>query len=105
VWVVRVGGKAVGYGAMRGCEASVNKGLALLTRAGVIPAWRGMGIQKKLIRLRTRKAKNLGYKTAIAYVMGMNCASSNALIGCGFRLYEPANLYAGEKAVYLRKHL
>ena len=105
VWVVRHEGKPIAYGAMRACEAEVNKGLVLLTRAGVLPAWRGKGIQKKLIRLRVRKAKSLGYDTAIAYVMGMNCASSNALIGCGFRLYHPSDLYAGYRTIYLRKQL
>jgi GNAT superfamily N-acetyltransferase len=105
VWIARVEGKPVAFGAMRACEAEANKGLVLFTRAGVLPVWRGKGIQKRLIRLRVRKAKSLGYETAVAYVMGMNCASSNALIGCGFRLYHPSDLYAGYRAVYLRKQL
>lgn len=105
VWLVRVEGKAIGFGAMRPCETAVNKGLVLFTRAGVIPVWRGKGVQKRLIRLRAAKAKRLGHEVAIAYVMGMNCASSNSLIGCGFKLYEPADLYAGKQAIYLRKVL
>jgi len=105
VWIVRVEGKAIGFGAMRACETAVNRGLVLFTRAGVLPVWRGKGIQKRLIRLRATKAKRLGREVAIAYVMGMNCASSNALIGCGFKLYEPADLYAGKQAIYLRKVL
>lgn len=105
VWIVRDNGVPVGYGAFRACEAKCNEGLAIFTRSGVLEKYRGRGIQKRLIRARLRLAKKLGFDQVVAYVADWNCASSNSLVRCGFKLYRPESLYAGYRYVYLKKTL
>lgn len=105
-WIVRDRkGKAVAFAGMRPCHAEVNKGLALLTRAGVMTGFRGKGIHQALIACRVRYAKKKGFKEVVAYVKGRNFASCNALAACGFRLYEPSVRYAGEDTLYFRRKL
>lgn len=105
-WIIRTEkGEAVAFGGIRPCKLTCNAGMALLTRAGVRSNYRGKGFQKRLIRARVGWAKRQGYEEVITYVMRGNNPSANALISCGFRLYEPASDYAGEKALYFRKRL
>ena len=75
-----------------------------LIRAGVLPTYRGKGIQKKLIRVRERKARSLGWKWLISDTYN-NPASTNNLIACGFKMYLPTKFYAGEGTIYWRKKL
>lgn len=105
VWIIRDQGKAVAYGGMRPCQMKDNEGLVLLTRVGVLPEYQGKGFQKKLIRARVRKAASEGYKEVVVYVRWWNAASINALVGCGFKAYQPAVAYAGTNVVYLKKQL
>lgn len=106
IWVTRdKEGKAVAYGSMRPCQMPENKGLVLLTRAGVLPEYQGRGLQKRLIRARIKKATEMGYKECVVYCKWWNAASINALIACGFRVYQPASAYAGTHSVYLRREL
>ncbi len=72
-----------------------------LCRAGVVPAYRGKGLQKKLIRVRVNKAKRLGYKWVITDTTD-NPASSNSLVGYGFRLFEPTRPWAFPNSLYFR---
>lgn len=57
--------------------------------AGVLPAWRGKGLQRKLIRKRVAYARALGWHTVITDTMHDNVASMRSLIACGFRPYAP----------------
>lgn len=105
-WIIRdAKGQAVGFAGLRGCKAEANKGLAMLTRAGVIGKHRRKGLHKALIAARVRHAKREGFREVIAYVRGRNLASANALIASGFKLYEPAVRYAGEETMYFRRVL
>ena len=87
---------------MRACLMPENKGFAILTRCGVRRKYRGNGLQKQLIRARIRMARRHGFRELLAYVLGNNLASANSLIACGFRLYTPAEFWAGKKALYFR---
>jgi GNAT superfamily N-acetyltransferase len=73
----------VAYGSAK--ESRLFPGWVYLTRAGVSEPYRGCGLQKRLIRARTRWA---GSRPVYTYTLD-NPASCNALIGCGFRLFEP----------------
>lgn len=103
-WIVRDRGAAVAFAGMKSCKLECNQGMILLTRAGVIPSHRGRGIHQALIAARVRYAKRQGYLQALAYVKNKNMASCNALIRCGFKLYQPETNYAGE-ALYFHKLL
>jgi GNAT superfamily N-acetyltransferase len=75
-----------------------------LCRAGVLPSHRGHGLQKKLIRARVRQAKALGWSWLITDTHE-NPASSNSLIACGFKLFEPSNPWGLKEALYWRLKL
>lgn len=71
-----------------------------MSRAGVVPAARGAGLQKRLIRARVRRGYALGALRVATYTLPHNVASSNSLIACGFRTYTPHSEYAGSGAIY-----
>ena len=75
-----------------------------LNRAGVLDGYTGKGIQKKLIRVRERYAKKLGWKWLISNTYE-NPASTNNLINCGFRMYIPRRKYMGKGTCYWRKNI
>ena len=75
-----------------------------LCRAGVLPGHRGRGVQKRLIRARIRQAKALGWDYLITDTY-LNPASSNSLIACGFKLYEPLKPWGVKETLYWRLNL
>jgi GNAT superfamily N-acetyltransferase len=75
-----------------------------LGRCGVVNSFRGLGIQRQMIRLRVQWAKRHGYKWAVTDTTD-NIPSANNLISCGFRLYTPAVLYSFARALYWKKKL
>lgn len=75
-----------------------------LCRAGVVPSSRKQGIQKKLIRVRIKKAKVLKMKWLVTDTYD-NPASSNNLISCGFKLFNPSVPWGAEGTLYWRLKL
>jgi len=75
-----------------------------IARAGVLPPWRGYGLQKRLIKARIRRAKQIGWYYLFSDTFE-NPASSNSLISCGFRLYEPMKPWSFSGALYWRLKL
>jgi GNAT superfamily N-acetyltransferase len=75
-----------------------------LARAGVIPALRGRGLQKKMITLRERWARRKGFKWAVTDT-SENPPSANSLIARGYRLYDPSSPWGLSRALYWRKRL
>ena len=98
-------GTPIAFGGLRGCKHEANKGLAYMIRSGVRSKHRGQGLQKRLIKARIAMARRNGFSEIVTYVLDWNLASANSLIACGFRLYTPADYYAGKKAYYFRKRL
>lgn len=101
IWLLaRDGMQPLGYAGLKVYEP----GSAYLNRAGVLPQYRGKGLQKKLVKARLRLAKKLGVETVVTYTMSHNHASSNTLISCGFRLYEPKFPWVGtEEVLYWKR--
>lgn len=85
-WVVKDGQLPVAFA---GITPSVHwRDVFYLVRAGVMPEYRGLGLQRRLIRVRAayaRRAKANWLVTSTYH----NMHSANSLIACGFRLYEP----------------
>ncbi len=95
-WIASEGSNLVAYAGL----IFWGQGIAFLNRGCVNPLYRGLGIQKQLIRHRVSYCKRKKWKKAITYTSPDNLASANSLISCGFKLYAPANLYGLEDGLY-----
>lgn len=96
VWVAYHKGELVGFSLAR---ELADEPVLYFTRVGVMPPHRGCGLQKRFIRCRVAYARRLRCRCVITYTVH-NPASSNSLISCGFRLYDPESAYAGEASQY-----
>ena len=81
-WVVRNGKEAVAFAGLD--PFGKTPGTATFLRAGVLQAWRGRGLQKRLIDARLRWARRHGYAGADTYTSTMNIPSQRSLIARGF---------------------
>lgn len=105
-WIARdKKNRPIAYSGLRKCLQPYNKGYGYLCRAGVLPKFRGNGIQKTMIHARVKYAKFLGLKAVVTYVAPDNLASANSLIGCGFKLYHPVYRWGGKDCFYFRRVL
>lgn len=87
-------GDYVGFG---GARRLPGRRVVLLERAGVLSQHRGRRLHERLVRARLRWA---GDARVITYTAHFNTASSNTMIRCGFRLYEPDYAWAGRDVLY-----
>lgn len=101
-WIAYCGDTAVGFAALTPSMQWSDTGY--LCRAGVVELFQGQGIQKKLIRARMRYAKKLGWQYLISDTH-QNPASSNSLISCGFKLYEPQAPWSFRDALYWKRQI
>ena len=99
-WMAYCDGRLAGFAAM--LQSSKIPQAAYLARAGTLEAFRGRGLQKKLIRERLKFAKDLGLTQAITDTTD-NVASANALIATGFRMFEPDDPWGSPNTLYWRK--
>ena len=76
---------------------------AFLSRVGVLPSARGLGIQKRLIKARERQAIKDGYNRIISYTSRDNIASANNLFSCGYKLYIPKWEWGIRLGLYFEK--
>jgi len=76
-----------------------------LSRAGVHPNARGLGLQRRLIRVREAHARRHGAVQVISDTARWNCASANNLIACSYRLYRPRSPWGLAGSLYFRKSL
>lgn len=75
-----------------------------LCRSGVLRSHRGRGLQKRMIRVREAKARQLGWNWLISDTY-QNPASANSLIGCGYRTFTPTRPWSFDGAIYWRKRV
>ena len=95
-------GKPVGFA---GLVRSITwTDIGYLCRSGVLDGFTGHGLQKRLILARIRKAKELGWNWLITDTTD-NPASSNSLINCGFKLYDPRNPWSFKNALYWKRKI
>lgn len=102
-WVAYVDDAPAGFASVKTSPRYV--GLGYLSRAGVLPAYRGHGLQKRLIRVREAYARRQGWTALITDTTAANPASANSLIACGFRMYQPQQPWALPNSCYWRKPL
>ena len=97
-WVVYAEcGKPVGFAGLVRSIQWTDTGY--LCRAGVMDGFTGHGLQLRLIKVRLRKAKELGWNWCVTDTTD-NPASSNSLINAGFKLYTPGNPWGFKNALY-----
>ncbi|CAB4165193.1 NAT_SF domain containing protein [uncultured Caudovirales phage] len=101
-WIAYDNDKPVAYAALSNAEEP-NAGY--LSRSGVLKTHRGLGLQKRLIRVRLRAAKRLGMKVVVSDAVKGNGPSCNSLIACGFRVFAPAKPWGLDRSVYWRRRL
>lgn len=101
-WIATDGGNDCGFA---GLAPSVRwRDTGYLCRAGVVPSHRGKGLQKKLIGVRVRYAKALGWEWLVTDTHD-NPASANSLIACGFKMFDPSVPWGARGTLYWRKKL
>ena len=88
----------VGYATARVLDG----GILYLNSAAVAYDARGHGLQRRLIRCRTRYADKHGL-TSITYTTPDNSASINNLVACGFKAYQPEYPWVGKQYCYWQR--
>jgi len=101
-WIAYQDGIPIGFAGLVPSARWADTGY--LCRAGVICSARGRGVQKRLIRVRQTFAKKIGWEYLITSTYD-NPPSSNSLISCGFKLYEPLHPWGAKGTLYFRKKL
>jgi len=76
-----------------------------MSRAGVLPRWRGDGLQSRMIAHRETVALAHGWTTVVTNVNRDNPHSMNNFIDAGYRPFWPAQPWDDERATYWRKVL
>lgn len=94
-------GQVVAYGGLKHMYGD----RGFLCRVGVLPAHRGHGLQRRLLRARERGARSLDLTRMISYTDKDNIHSSNNLIACGYRLYRPEAEWGTPGALYWYRDL
>lgn len=87
------GGVAIAMSAIRVSQ----EGCIWLSTCGVLPAYRGQGIQRRLIKARLKHADLLNLP-AYTYTINGNHASARNLITCGFKPCTPPPEHFGKWA-------
>lgn len=100
-WIAYHDREPVGFAGIT--PSTIGPGVGYLKRAGVLPAHRGHGLQRRLLKVRERKARELGWASIITDTTD-NVPSANNLIRAGYRLFEPQP-WAFRSSLYWRKDL
>lgn len=100
-WLVYVGKQVAGYCSIY--QYPDQPETWFLSLAGTLPKFRGLGIQKRMIRHRMRFAKRRNAGRLITYTSIDNVISANNLTHCGFKLYVPKWQWGLSGAIYLQK--
>lgn len=102
-WIAYADGDVAGFAGLVRSSRIANAGY--LKAAGVLPKFRGHGLQKRLIKKRLDHARSLGWHTVFTETINHNAASGNSLISCGFRMFVPTTEWGSPYAVYWKKEL
>lgn len=99
-WIAYEGRKPVGFA----MATDFGKGILFLSRAGVLPKYRGNGLHRRLIHVREKFAKrNNSFNSIITYTTISNYQSFSHLIKLNYEIYKPEYSYAGKDVFYFRK--
>lgn len=85
-WVISDGKRPVAFA---GACAEGDGSHVFLYRAGVDPQYRGLKLQRRLIRAREAWARSREIRTLVTYTSPKSVASMRTLIRCGYLPYTP----------------
>lgn len=88
LYVAYVGREFAGWGSY---EVHEPDNAAYLNGCGVLPCFRGLGIQHSLLKKRFKHARFNGLELAYTYSAPDNIYSNNNLMRSGMRLWRPAH--------------
>lgn len=105
-WWVAFGadGAPVGFAGLEVLTGD-NKHVGFLCRAGVMPAGRGYGLQRRLIRTRIKAAGKLTLSRIVTYTHETNFVSCANLIRSGLHMYTSQSNYGGSDMLYFKTEL
>jgi GNAT superfamily N-acetyltransferase len=101
-WLVRAGSQPVAFLGMTPVEDCPKWGY--VARVGVLPEFRGKGIQKHLMRVAERRARAIGLTRLISTTLN-NPPSANSFIACGYKTYTPEGPWGYTGTLYWFKDL
>jgi len=104
-WIAYDGDKPAGFASLTRDTDVQDGDFGHLSRSGVYKAYRGSGIQQRLIRARIAYARRSGWKVVVTDTQWWNAASINSLLSCGFRAFRPALPWMGDGTVYWRRNV
>ena len=87
-WIVKINEEVAGYCSLKKIEVDGQIG-GYLARAGVLPAFRGHGLQQKMIGVRLAEAKKMGWPWVVTDTYKGNAASMASLKRMGFNEFKP----------------
>jgi len=99
-WLIYEGKSIAGYCANR---YYTNPFVCFMSGCGILPDYRGNGLQKRAIRVREQAAKKLGYNRIVTYTLKDNIWSANNFIRSGYKLYIPKYFYGSPNSLYFYK--
>lgn len=102
-WIAHHNGDAAAFAGMVPSSLAPLRGY--FKAAGVLPKYRGHGLQKRLIQKRLDHARKLGWTSVVTETLNYNAASANSLIRCGFRVWLPDEPWGSPYAVYWKREL
>lgn len=101
-WVAKKGDELAGY---LSAHPLNNRGRWFFSRVGVMPAYRGQGLQRRLMAVLEAHGRREGWREIVTYTVGRNGYSTDNILASGYRTYEPRKSYVGYDVVHLRKKL
>ena len=100
-WIAKVDGIPAGFA----CLNIMDDKEGFLSRCGVMPKFRGLGIQKKLIETRIKYASLIELQSLVTYTSEDNTYSQNNLKVCGFNIVVPEQLFGLENGIYFHRSI
>ena len=85
-------------------KSTIGPDTGYLKRVGVLPPYRGAGLQRRFIRVREQRARREGWTTIVTDTTD-NLPSANSLIRAGYKLFQPTTPWAFSSSLYWRKQL
>jgi GNAT superfamily N-acetyltransferase len=101
-WIAYSGCVPVAFVGMTDVESWPKTGY--VSRVGVLPDYRGNGLQKRLLAVCERKARAIGLKRVISTTY-RNPPSANSFVARQYRTYEPQVRWGAEDTIYWIKNL
>jgi GNAT superfamily N-acetyltransferase len=101
-WIVFDEGEPVGFAGLHRSNKFGDTGY--LCRSGVMSKYRGKGLQKRLIRVRERRARQERMVWLISDTYE-NPPSTNNLIACGYKTYIPREPWGADGVTYWVKRV